>query len=219
MPLGLALLDAVPVLLTAAGLAVVARLIAERQPRSARIAALGAAFVVTGGAARAGWKLIVAGGGPDLPLLFAALYPSLAIGYLLLVGTASGRLRHPWLPALTGLVALGALSAIAGASGGRLVPLAWLVTGGLASIALDGLLARRAAAIGRRDAAALMVAHALGILVLQGLARPADQSIALQWVQESLNVGTQVAFLVAAITLLRAERHLVRAAEPVVARA
>lgn len=214
MPLDLALLDLVPVVLTALGLRLVARLVGEADPRAGRRAALGAALVVAGGLGKASSKVIAAAGGPDLPVLAALLYPGLALGYVLLAGAvvAAGRDRaggglRPWLPAALVLGVLLAVTVAAGPGSGRVVPLAWLVTGGTASLVLDGLLARRAWRAGRRGAAALLLAHLAATLALQALARPDDQTIALQWVQEILNTVTQAAFLAAATVLAAVGRE------------
>lgn len=206
MPVPLAILDLVPVLLTAAGLRVVRRLAGMADDRVGRWAALGALLVVTGGVAKATWKLIVAAGGPDLPFLYAALYPGLALGYLILAASVVGAergVRRVWLAPTLALSLLVPFSIAVGAEGGRLVPLAWLVTGGSASIALDLALARRALASRLGGPAALLVAHAGATLALQALARPADQSVDLQWVQEVLNCITQGAFIVAVVALAR----------------
>ncbi|MFM2105560.1 MAG: hypothetical protein RL338_592 [Chloroflexota bacterium] len=224
MPVSLALVDFVPVLLTAVGLRLLWRLVGAADARVARWAALGATLVVAGGLAKAAWKLIVAVGGPDLPILYAALYPGLALGYLLVAAAAvaaagapstegSRGTRRPWLPAALGLGLLLPFSVAIGPEGGRLVPLAWLVTGGSASIALDLVLARRALAGGLGSAATLLIAHVVATLALQALARPADQSVALQWVQELLNCATQGAFVVAVAALAR-HRPAAREAAP-----
>lgn len=208
MPVTLAALDLVPVLLTALGLRVVARLVAHDEPAAGRWAAVGALLVVTGGLGKAGAKVVLAAGGPELPLLAALLYPGLALGYLLLVAAVAGAARaprvrvvRPWLPALVGLALLASITVAVGPGTGRLVPLAWLVTGGVASIVLDLVLAGRSRRAGSRAATTLLLAHLAATVVLQALARPDDQSIALQWVQELLNTATQAAFL-AAVTIL-----------------
>lgn len=220
MPISLAFLDLVPVALTAAGLALLVRALGAgltgQGGGDPRWLALGASLVVAGGAAKAIWKLIVALGGPDLPVLYAALYPGLALGYLLLaaatIGSAPGRLtRRPWIPVLVALTVLLPLTLAVGPAGGRLVPLAWLVTGGLASVVLDLGLARRAVADGLPRAGACFAIHALAVLGLQALGRPNDQSVALQWVQEGLNTVTQAVFLVGAAALVRATRSTVSA--------
>lgn len=213
MPIALALLDLVPVLLTALGLRLVARLIRDGDPTLGRWAGIGAALVVAGGLGKAGSKVILAVGGPEVPLLAAMLYPGLALGYLLIVASlaAAGRPPRPrwsgpWLPAAVALVPLVAVTLAVGPGGGRIAPLAWLVTGGIASMVLDALLAGRARRSGRPVVAGLLVGHLGSTLALQALAGPADQSIELQWVQELLNSATQAAFLVAVTRLWSSRR-------------
>ena len=71
--LALALEDFVPVVLSAFGLLVVARLARVRSASLGRVALLAASLIVLGGASRASWKVIVASGGPDIAPLYLLL--------------------------------------------------------------------------------------------------------------------------------------------------
>jgi hypothetical protein len=214
--LALAAEDFVPVLLTAIGLSLVVRMVRRVDRGAGAWAALGAVLVVAGGLSRASWKLVAAAGGPDLVPLFAALYPLLAMGYLLLVmalwrgwQAASGRVaRAPtWAAAAIALVVLLPLTAVMAPAGGRVVPVLWLLTATSASVVTSLLLARWARAIGRPGLGWLFVVSMIVTLVLNGLARAEAQSEALQWVEQLLNTLNQAAFLLGALLLERATRR------------
>jgi hypothetical protein len=214
--LALAIEDFVPVLLTAVGLLLVVRMIRRVDRGAGAWAALGAVLIVAGGMSRAGWKLVMAAGGPDLVPMFIALYLFLAAGYLLLVmalwrgwQAANGRLaRAPtWAAAAVALAVLLPLTVVIAPAGGRIVPLLWLFTATSASVITSLLLARWARAIGRPGLGWLFVVSMVVTLVLNGLARAEAQSEAIQWAEQLLNTLNQGAFLLGALLLERATRR------------
>jgi hypothetical protein len=202
----LALEDFVPVLLSAIGFAYVVRLVWRLDATSGRWAAAGAVLIVAGGLSRASWKLIHALGGPDLEVLHGALYVLLALGFpFLALGIRSAR-RHatghperlqPWIPVSALAAALVATTVLASPLGGRLVPLIWLGTATVASAAVSLLLFRWARASGLPGVGWLFIASLAFTIILNGLARPAEQTEALQWVQQGLNTLNQALFLFA----------------------
>lgn len=211
----LALEDFVPVILTAIGLAFVTRTISRTDRGAGRWAAMGTLLIVTGGLSRAGWKLTLAAGGPDLVPLFLALYLFLATGYLLLASalwhgwqaTSGRRAGVPvWLPALLAVAILGPLTAALAPTGGRLLPLLWLLAATAGSIVASLVLARWARGIGRPGLGWLFIVSLLVTVALNGLARAENQSEALQWVEQLLNTVNQGVFLVGAVGLERATR-------------
>jgi hypothetical protein len=206
----LALYDFVPVLISAIGLGLIARLVADAEPTLGLWAWLGVGLVVSGGLARASWKLIVAADGADLRLLHDGLYVLLAPGFLLL-GTCVWRIRAggdprgvgrgrgvpPWLPTVAVVTVL-AIVSVAGQGAGRVVPLLWLAaaTVGVAVLTLGcATLSRRQ---GRPGNGWLFLAYLAITLALNGFARFAVQTEAIQWVEQSLNTLNQVLLLVAA---------------------
>lgn len=207
----LALFDFVPVVVSAVGLGLVARLVGRTVPALAIWAALGVGLIVSAGLARASWKLIVATGGPDIAVLHGALYVLLAPGFLILgtviwrtrggTATATRHRTPPWGLAATAVVVLVLGTVLLGSPGSRLVPLIWLAaaTVGVALVSVGlFVLARRH---GRSRLAWLFVAY-LGItLALNGFARAAVQTESLQWVEQSLNTLNQALFLVGAFQL------------------
>jgi hypothetical protein len=212
----LAVEDFVPVILTAIGLAFVTRMIRRVDRGAGTWAAAGTLLIVSGGLSRAGWKLTLAAGGPDLVPLFLALYVFLATGYLLFAmalwrgwqAMNGRRARVPvWLPALVAIALLGPLTAVLAPAGGRIVPLLWLFTATAGSIVVSLLLARWARGIGRPGLGWLFIVSLLVTVALNGLARAEDQSETLQWVEQLLNTVNQGAFLVGAVGLERAMRR------------
>ena len=213
LSLALAIEDFAPVLLTAIGLFFIVRMIRRLDRGAGAWAALGAVLVVAGGLSRASWKLVMAGGGPDLVPLFLALYVLLATGYLLFVmalwrgwQAANGRgARAPtWAAAAIALAVLLPLTAVMAPAGGRIVPLLWLFTATSASVITALLLARWARAIGRPGLGWLFVVSMVVTLALNGLARAEAQSEALQWAEQLLNTLNQASFLLGALLLERA---------------
>lgn len=206
----LALYDFVPVIISAVALGVIARVVATTDSSLGRWASLGVALVVGGGLARASWKLVVAAEGTDLRLLHDGLYVLLAPGFLLL-GTCAWRIRSgaaaaqahrapPWLPTAVVIGVLAVLS-IVGQGTGRVVPLLWLATAtaGVAALTIGcATIARRR---GRPAIGWLFLAYLAITLILNGFARFAVQTEAVQWVEQSLNTLNQLLLLAAALRL------------------
>jgi hypothetical protein len=211
----LALEDFVPVVLTAIGLSFVVTMLRRIHPASGSWAALGTTLIVTGGLCRASWKLLAALGGPDVTILFLALYPLLAVGYLLLAmalwgasQARSGRRArlHPAVPAIIALAVLVPATLALAPGGGRILPLLWLFTATGGSIVTSLLLARWARGLGRPGIAALFLVSLAVTLGLNGLARAEVQSEPLQWAEQLLNTLNQGLFMLAALRLERATR-------------
>lgn len=214
-PLALAVEDFVPVLLTTAGVITLRRFgepgdaaTAGRGRlghRSGALIVLAGVLIGLGGLGKAGWKLIVALGGPDLPWLENLLFPLLTLGFGLLclvLATARSGTTPRWLawlvPLLTLACAAGALAA------GRTIPLLVSTTvfctiGGVYLIL---------AALDRGDtlSAGLIGVQLLGFFVLSPLAARPDQSVTLQWVEQLCNTAAQAAFLAASVRLARVGR-------------
>ena len=208
----LALQDFVPVLISAVGWYFVVRVTAGANVAAGRLAMVGAMLVVLGGLSRAVWKLIFALDGPDISLLHAGLYPLLTAGFLALAGAlwAASKPRSPgrlaWLGPLVVVAALGVLSWLVDAGNGRLVPVMWLGVATIGLFVASGLLALRAWNLGRRGVAALFVIGIVATILLNGLARVAEQDEAVQWAEQGLNTVNQLLFAIAAWRLWLAER-------------
>jgi len=201
-PVALAVEDFVPVVLTPLGIVLLTRHVDTRSRAGVLLAAV---LVGAGGLAKASWKLTVALGGPDVTWLANLLFPLLTLGYGLLawILISHHHSRRPqWvLPVLAGVSLLCAGAALAA---GSMLPLliSTTVFSTLSGIHLI-LAAQR-----NRDSltAALFGVQLLGFFILSPLASRADQTIALQWVEQLSNSVAQAAFAIAAYRLSRTPR-------------
>ncbi|TDB87544.1 hypothetical protein [Actinomadura sp. 7K534] len=193
-PVALAAEDFVPVALTALGMA----MLRHRHP----LVPAAAALVVAGGFGKAAWKLIVALGGPDLPWLRGALFPLLAIGFTAFAYALSRESRRPPHPAVLVIPLLAAL-ALSAVLRDTWPALLWTI---VAVTVAAVLLARTAARAGDPLAATLFGLWLAGQYLLGPLAARAEQSIPLQWVEQSCNTLAQAAFAFAAWHLTRTTR-------------
>ncbi|MDJ0382194.1 hypothetical protein [Streptomyces sp. G-G2] len=209
-PLSLAVEDFVPVLLTGVGAALLVRPLRGHAVRTGRIAAAGTALVLLGGLSKATWKLVVALDGPNVQVMNKALFPCLSAGFLLLAHAlltlpANGREpaagRTP--PPLWGFAAVWLAAGAAGLLLGSTAPLMVLT---VVAVTVCGvrliLLARSHGDTAAATAGGLWLT---GMYVLGPLAARPDQSVALQWVEQSANTLTQGAFALLAWRL--AKRH------------
>ncbi|TDC89033.1 hypothetical protein [Actinomadura sp. 7K507] len=187
-PVSLAVEDFVPVALTAFGVA----MLRHRHP----LVLPAAVLVVSGGFAKATWKLIVALDGPDIQWMYHALFPLLATGFTLLVFALT---RGRWRAALP--VPLAAALAASAALSDTWPAMVWTIAAVTAVAVLLALDARRR---GDPLAASLFALWLGGQYLLGPMAARAEQTIALQWVEQACNTVTQAAFAFAAWRLGRA---------------
>jgi hypothetical protein len=193
-PIALAAEDFVPVALTAAGVL----LLRHRHP----LVPVAAGLLLAGGFAKAGWKLIVALDGPDLPWLYHALFPLLALGFSVLAYALSRDLRRPPHAAVLAVPLLAALAAAA-VLRDTWPAMVWTI---IAVTVAAVLLVRAARREGDTLAAVLFGLWLTGQYLLGPMAAKAEQSIALQWVEQSCNTIAQGAFAFAAWRLARTGR-------------
>jgi len=190
-PVALAVEDFVPVALTVTGIAHLASYARHRLGAPAmRLTWAAAVAVGAGGFAKALWKLIVALDGPDVRWMYHLLFPLLAVGFVLLACALWDRLP-PHAPIGLLLIALTASAALRDTW-----PAMILVIAAVTACAVRLVLLARA----DRDpsSAALFAIWLTGQYVLGPLAARTDQSIALQWIEQSCNTLTQAAFAYAA---------------------
>ena len=202
--LGLALFDYLPVAMSAVGLGLLAQLLSRALPASLGLLFFGAGLVVAGGLCKATWKLIWVLTGQDIAWLDALLFICIAPGMLLLAchaAAASKRWRnaagatHPGrnslLLAMPLLVAAGLAAVFAE---GRAWFFLLLTAGALANIALALVLIRLSWGWGQGFAGAFFLLSILLTLGLSALARIPEQTAALQWLEESINLLAQGCF-------------------------
>ena len=202
--LALALFDYLPVAMSALGLGLLAQLLSRVLPGALGWLLVGAGLVVAGGLSKATWKLIWVLTGQDIEVLDALLFICIAPGMILLAchaAAASWRWRnaaaavHPGrnslLLAAPLLVAAGLAAAFAE---GRAWFFVLLAAGATANIVLALMLVRLSWVWGRRSTGAFFLLSILLTLGLSALARIPEQTAALQWLEETINLVAQGCF-------------------------
>jgi hypothetical protein len=203
--LSLALVDFLPVLFAAIGLYFVIRMVAHINPHQGRVAAVGVLLTVAGGLSKASWKLVMAlsQSQVNLTLLDNALFVLMAPGYTLIawsVWQTSRMVRqqktfHAWLPPAT-LIALTFAGSIALYIAYPSSP-AWerllLSVMVLATTVTGVLLIIFAFRQNLPLAGWLLILNLIGVFVLNGMARM-EQTIALQWFEQSINAISWLVF-------------------------
>ncbi|WP_435082212.1 hypothetical protein [Gordonia hongkongensis] len=195
----LALFDFVPVAFGALGALLVAR-------RTDWLPAyVGAGLIFAGGFAKASWKFLAATDIADIPRLADSLFPLMGCGFPLLAAAAWGLRRLTPALLLAGLSVVGvAVSSIAG----------WfLIAVIIGATALYVALARDAWSVRDVRTVALLAVCLAGTYTLGPLAGQ-EQTLSLQWIEQSINAVSQAAFAVAAWRLMRTERSALQTPNP-----
>ncbi|MFF3214389.1 hypothetical protein ACFYYB_27465 [Streptomyces sp. NPDC002886] len=212
-PLSLAAEDFVPVILTGLGATLLIGPLRAHSASAGRTATAGASLVFLGGLSKATWKLLVALDGPDIQVLNKALFPCLSAGFLLLAHAllalpAAHDQREPdavrRTPPLWGFAAAWAATGAAGLLLTSTAPHMVLTIVAVTVCAVRLILLARSH--GDSAAAAAGGLWITGMYVLGPLAARPDQSVALQWVEQSANTLTQGAFVLLAWRLTRHRR-------------
>ncbi len=197
----LAVFDIVPVALSVLGCWFLARLSYRVIPGLRPVALLGVVLIAIGGGSKALWKIILTTLDTDVTWMEQMLFPFLATGFLLLLwalwSAIVGR-RILWWPFALVLV-LGFAGTIAS---GKSTALLAVAAG--AALMTSGVAIRWAV---RERAPLPVVLYAVGMgfsIVLAYLAGPKiEQTLAMQWVEEGVNVVGQACFLLASYVLWR----------------
>jgi len=197
----LALFDVIPVVLSVIGCSFLARLSARSLPSVRTTALAGVVLIGIGGGSKALWKIILTTLDTDITWMEQMLFPFLATGFMLLLwslwSAIVGR-RILWWPFALVLV-LGFAGTIAS---GRSTALLAVAAG--SALMTSGVAIRWAV---RERAPLPVVLYAVGMgfsLVLAYLAGPKiEQTLTMQWIEESVNVVGQGCFLLASFVLWR----------------
>jgi hypothetical protein len=199
-PLSLALQNFMPVIISAAALWNLVRMLTHDGAFAARAAGIATVLIVAGGAAKALWKLAMAAWSVDAPLLSGALFPLLAPGFGLL---ALAVLRMPARIRVLGVavisVVLAVAVAVAGGGGAWKMPLLTLLTA--AMLACGAGLVLRARGQGDRIAAACVAFYVVASFALSGLAAAGAGTLALQWTEQIISTIGAAALLWAAVRM------------------
>lgn len=207
--LSLALLDFIPVFLTAIGFIYLIRLAFSILPAQGRIAFFGGTLIIVGGFFKALWKLLMAlsNSTMDIGWMDDGLFVYLAPGYLMfawsmwqVARSAQGkRIFGAWLiPTLISLLVLGAsyslfISHPESPAWERVLLTATVLANFVSGILLITFAFRQKLSV----AGWLFLLNLVGVFALNGLART-SQTIFIHWIDESVNTLSCLGFMIAA---------------------
>ena len=194
----LAVEDFVPCVLAGAALVVLALMVRGRVPKAFPVAILGAVAITVGGVAKATWKLLVASGCWNYPILENLLFPCIAFGFAAmswsLLSAVKGRLVLAWpFAALPVGAAIGAIWM------GDTWPL--LIAAAVGASFFGVTAAVTAFRAGKKSVGWIFVLYTLGTNIMPPLAAQPVQSEAIQWAEQLTNSGIQLCFLLGALWL------------------
>jgi len=212
--IALALVDFLPVIFSAIGVFLIAQMIARLDYTSGLVAYLSVILITLGGLSKAVWKLVIAATGNDLVGLDDMLFIFLGLGFTLLswalfnaqrVMAGKDIPKNVWLRpiAVIALFGIGAISARIFQPDARYWVYILLTLTTFANLAVGILLIKQSLAFNLKVTAGLFLFNLIVIFALSGMARIPEQTITLQWIEESINVLGQAAFAVAAWQLNR----------------
>lgn len=193
-PLSLVLFDFVPTLAFLIGAFFLVRvaLLCRGKP-SGRMVMAGTLFVFLGGFFKATWKLFFSMGTADIQWMSQGQFVFSGIGFLGMF-VAVVLMMRGWKK--TGSSNAGPVMAIAAWK----LPFLFLMT--VTSLGAEGILAVLAFRRNARAAAIGFIVGVLGILAMAGLAS-AEQTLAMQWVEEIVNTVGQSGFMAGCILLYK----------------
>ena len=184
------------------------KLVAREASPVRGLACYGAFLVLLGGFLKASWKLIWVTTAVNHQWMSDGLFWCLGPGFILLAGTGitllkTGKGATPGVGARLVPISLAVLAVAIAASGlasSKAVMLGSTVLGNLVlMISLIMISSRRR----QYAASALLIVNVLLTFTLTGLARIPEQTAALQWVEEIMNLGAQGCYMAAVIIMWR----------------
>jgi len=229
----MALQDFMPVALSGAGLLILARMVSRMDAASGKMAYLGAGLVTMGGLSKAAWKLIMAlsNGQNDIVALNDALFWFLAPGFIFFSFALWYGQRKTWGPRRRANIWILPVIVVALTWGAGLYTglqmhdptregrqIWFFILLGMTTImnfVAGGLAIWQARKQNLGWVAGLFALNLLAIIMLQGLARVASQSVALQWIEQLTNTVAQGAFVWAAFKLAEVTVTRLSSARPV----
>jgi len=194
----LAVEDFVPCVLATAALVVLALTVRARVPKAFGVAAAGAVLISLGGLGKATWKLLVATGCWEYPLLENLLFPCIGFGFAAmswaLLSAVKGRLVPAWPFAVV---------PVAAAAGALAVGDTWplLIAAAIGATFFGVTAAATAFKAGKPSAGLLFIIYVLGTNILPPLAAQPRQSAEVQWAEQLTNSGVQACFLLGVLWL------------------
>lgn len=194
----LAVEDFVPCILATAALVFLVQGIRARVPQAFVPAALGAALISIGGFAKASWKLLVASGCREYPLLEQLLFPCIAFGFAAMawgmLSAARRRAVNPW-----GFVAFPVAAATGAVLMGKDFPL--LIAAAVGATFFGVTAASVAFKAGKKSVGWIFVIYLLGTNILPPLGAQPNQTAQIQWAEQLTNSAIQLCFLLGCLWL------------------
>lgn len=211
--IALAVEDYIPVILSSAGLLLLAQMINRLHKQAGVMAYAGFLLITLGGVFKASWKFTIALTGRDIVWMDNSLFVLLGPGFALMawaLWSAQRTLKNEPVPNLVWLRPL-AVIAIFGTGaissyfvqGGRTWVLIMLGLTTFSNLAVGILLIRQARQNGLNIAAALFLFNLIAVFTLSGMARIEPQTIPLQWSEQIINTFSQGAFFYASWCLFK----------------
>lgn len=192
-PLSLALFDFVPTFFFLTGAFYLAKTVAIRLGKpAARILAVGSSLVFLGGFLKAAWKLLYTAQLADIRWMSEAQFIFLGIGFSIIFMVVFWMTRKE-------KNSIAAATLFLGMAPWK-IPFLFLMV--VASLGAEGILASLAFRRNLRLAAAGFIVGVLGILAMGAFAS-AEQSVAMQWVEETVNALGQGGFMLGCLLLYR----------------
>ena len=203
----LALFDFLPVIFTAVGFYFLYKMITHVDTMQGKVFLIGAVLTVIGGFLKATWKLIIAASDIDIIWMDKGIFVWMAAGYVLIfwsvwqiTRTVQGKNAfNAWIaPTVISAISFGgAYYLYVSMPGSPTWRLALLSVMTLASILTSILLIVFAFRQKLSLAGTLFIVNLVIILVMNGVARMPEQTITLQWIEESINTVSWFCFAVA----------------------
>ena len=210
--ISLALVDYLPVIFTTIGFYFLYRMVAHVDGIQGKVFLVGAVLTVIGGFIKATWKLIIATSGNDIRWMDDGMFAWMAVGYTLIfwsiwqtVRTVRGKNAfQPWIvPTVIGVLSLvGAYYLNVSMPESRAWKFTLLGIMSLASILTSILLIVFAFRQKLPVVGVLFIVNLIIVFVMNGLARMPEQTIALQWIEESINTVSWFCFAIASKKVL-----------------
>lgn len=208
----LALVDYIPVTLSALGLWLLVKRIKHLKPELAALATIACVVTVSAGILKATWKLIVASSGRDIhwmsDQLFVFLFPGLTLMAFAVIlskrNAPISRFAKAILPIIIiAIVWAGSFYLNQSKPDSRAWSLMLLGCLTISNVILSVALIRQALTEKLVLAACLVALNLIFIFVLSGLGRIEDQTAALQWIEELVNIISQGSLFLGAWLLLQ----------------
>jgi hypothetical protein len=204
----LALVDFLPVTFTAIGFFFLYKMISHVNAAQGKVAIVGAVLVVMGGLLKAIWKIIMAstGGATNIVWMDDGLFAWMTPGYVILAWSVWQTVRsvrgqkifHVWLmPVIISALTLGFAYKLFASQSDRW-NLVLLIVMVLATVITSVLLIVFAFRQKLTLAGALFIINIICVFILSGMARIPEQTIVLQWTEESINAVSWLCFAIAA---------------------